>query len=379
MHRKSVYFLSLIVAALMTLGVVMLFSTGAFARDSHGDQYYFVKHQLFWMGISLVVCLAAARLDYHLLQKWWWAIFALATVMLILCYVRPIGMKINGSWRWVNLHFMNFQPSELGKLAAVSFLAVWFSKYEAQSHTFVKGFVVPIACVGILILLIVREVDLGSTTLIGGTMFAMMFIAGSNLLYLGTVAILGVGGILFTAIHMPERLGRLLAFIYPDKYPTEAYQTVQGLIALGSGGVDGLGLGMSRQKFSFLPFAHTDFIFPVIGEELGLYATILVVLSYLLIAVCGMTIALRARDRFGLLLGFGLVVILVFQAAINIGVTTSLLPNKGLPLPFISYGGSNLLFCLLTVGILINIYLQGLSDRPAKTEVRLRARVTPRL
>jgi len=321
----------------------------------------------------------ASRIDYHVLQKWWWVVFSLAAVLLVLCYIRPIGMKINGSWRWVNLHFMNFQPSELGKLASVSFLAVWFSRHEAESHTFVKGFIAPMACVGILVLLIVREVDLGSTTLICGTMFAMMFVAGSNLIYLGTVAVLGVGGILFIAIHMPERLGRLMAFLYPDKYPTEAYQTVQGLIAMGTGGINGLGLGMSRQKFSFLPFAHTDFIFPIIGEELGLWATLLVVLAFFLIAVCGMMIALRARDRFGMLLGFGLVVILVFQAAINIGVTTSLLPNKGLPLPFISYGGSNLLFCLLTIGILINIYLQGLPDKPVKTEVRLRARTTPRL
>jgi len=356
MNRRSVYFLSLIVAMLMTLGVVMLFSTGAFARDSHGDQYYFVKHQLFWMGISLAVCIVASRVDYHLLQKWWWAVFALAAVLLVLCYIRPIGMRINGSWRWVNLHFMNFQPSELGKLAAVAFLAFWFSKYEAESGTFLRGFVMPLACVSVLLVLIVGEVDLGSTALIGGTMFAMMFIAGANLLYLGTVAFAGVGGIAFAAIHMPERLGRVMAFMHPEKYPDDAYQTQQGLIALGSGGMDGLGLGMSRQKFSFLPFAHTDFIFPVVGEELGLWATLLVVLGYFLLIVCGASIAMRSRDRFGMLLGFGLVVILCFQAAINIGVTTSLLPNKGMPLPFISYGGTFVLSCCLLQGLVQSVY-----------------------
>ncbi len=167
---------------------------------------------------------------------------------------------------------------------------------------------------------------------------------------------------------------RFLAFLYPDKYPDDAYQQVQGLIAFGSGGVEGLGFGNGRQKMAFLPEAHTDFILPTFGEELGLRITLLIVFTYVVIIMCGAIIALRARDRFGQLLGFGLVMIIALQAAINIGVTTAMLPNKGLPLPFISYGGSNLVFCLLGVGILINIYRQGLSDREAKAAVQLAVR-----
>jgi cell division protein FtsW len=167
----------------------------------------------------------------------------------------------------------------------------------------------------------------------------------------------------------------MMAFMDPDKYKTEAYQTVQGLIALGSGGVEGLGLGNGRQKMMYLPFAHTDFIFPVVGEELGLRVTLAVVFTYIVFIFCGAVIAMRARDRFGMLLGFGIVVIIALQAAVNIGVTTSLLPNKGLPLPFISYGGSNLVFCLLGVGILINIYRQGLNEQDdQKNSVIMRAR-----
>jgi cell division protein FtsW len=202
-----------------------------------------------------------------------------------------------------------------------------------------------------------------------------MFIAGTRLRYLVPTVVAGFAGLAFAIHSMPERTGRFLAFLYPEKYPADAYQTVQGLIALGSGGVEGLGLGNGRQKMAYLPFAHTDFIFPVIGEELGLRFTLLVVFTYLVIIMCGATIAMRARDRFGMLLGFGITVIIALQAAVNIGVTTAMLPNKGLPLPFISYGGTNLVFCLLSVGMLINIYRQGLNDREDKGKgVVLRAR-----
>ena len=172
---------------------------------------------------------------------------------------------------------------------------------------------------------------------------------------------------------MPERIGRVLAFLHPEKYPDDAYQQLQGLIALGSGGVEGLGLGNGRQKMAFLPVAHTDFIFPIIGEELGLRFTLLVVFCYIVIIMCGAIIAMRARDRFGMLLGFGIVVIIALQAAVNIGVTTTLLPNKGLPLPFISYGGSNLVFCLLGVGMLINIYRQGIERTGGAKRTTVRA------
>jgi cell division protein FtsW len=202
-----------------------------------------------------------------------------------------------------------------------------------------------------------------------------MFIAGTRLFYLAPTVASGLAALIFVALKMPQRFGRIMAFMYPDKYPTEAYQQLMGLIALGSGGVEGLGLGNGRQKMSYLPFAHTDFIFPVVGEELGLRITLIVVFAYIVFILCGATIAMRARDRFGMLLGFGIIAIIALQAAVNIGVTTSLLPNKGLPLPFISYGGSNLVFCLLGVGILINIYRQGLNERDEqKNSVTLRAR-----
>jgi cell division protein FtsW len=216
---------------------------------------------------------------------------------------------------------------------------------------------------GILMALIAPEVDIGTTSLIGATTIVLMFLAGTRLVYLVPLILTGFGGLALAIDKMPERTGRFLAFLYPDKYPADAYQGLQGLIALGSGGVEGLGLGNGRQKMAYLPFAHTDFIFPVIGEELGLRCTLLVVFAYIVFILCGALIAMRARDRFGMIFGFGIMIIISLQAAVNIGVTTVMLPNKGLPLPFISYGGSNLVFCLLGVGILINIYRQGFNDR----------------
>lgn len=376
MHRKSAYILVLAVLGLLALGLVMLFSTGAFAKDSHGDPYYFVKRQAIWMVLGLALCSVAARVDYHFWIRTWWAWLGAAIVLLILCYIPPMGMRINGSSRWVNMGLMAFQPSELAKLSSIIFLAWWFSRHESETRTLTKGFLFPMAVIGVLLALIVGEVDLGSTALIGCTMVAIMFVAGTRLIYMAPIAVIGFGGIIFAAMNMEERMGRILAFLYPNRYPDDFYQQLQGLIAFGSGGIDGLGLGNGRQKMSYLPFAHTDFILPMIGEELGLRITLLVVFLYLVILLCGMVIALRASDRSGMLLGIGIVVITSLQAAVNIGVTTAVLPNKGLPLPFISYGGSNMILCLLGMGILVNIFRQGVGDRPITAmPARLRVRV----
>jgi cell division protein FtsW len=381
MHRKSIYFLVLAVAALLVLGIVMLFSTGAFAQDSHGDPIYFLKRQSLWLGVGIIACIAGAIVDYQFWQRTWWMWFVASAILLILCFVPHVGLRINGARRWVNFRVLTFQPSDFAKIAAIAFLAHWYSKHEKESGTFLRGFVIPIAITGILMGLIAREIDMGTTALIGGTMFVVMFVAGSSLKFIAPLAMSGIAGTLYLGFHMKERLGRMLAFMDLEKYKeTYGLQQWQALIAFGSGGVHGLGLGNGVEKFSYLPFAHTDFIFPMVGEELGLCATLGVVFCYLVIIVFGTVIAIQARDRFGMLFGFGVVVMLALQAALNIGVTTSLLPNKGLPLPFISYGGSNLVFCLLGVGILINIYRQGRNEtRDPIMQRRLNARVTPRM
>ena len=380
MHRKSAYILFVAVLGMLVIGIVMLFSTSAFAKDSHGDVYFFVKRQAVWLGIGLVVCSIASLTDYHFWARTWWIWFGLATIALALCFVPPFGMRINGSRRWVGLGPMTFQPSEVAKVATVFFLAYWFSRHEKSSGRVLHGFVIPLGVVSVLLALIVTEVDLGTTALIGATTFVMMFVAGTNPALLGLLSMLGVSAIIFVATTMPERMDRLMAFMNPELYKQDAgLQQMQALIAWGSGGIEGLGLGNGRQKMLYLPYAHTDFIFPMIGEELGLRVSLLVVFLFVVIIVCGMMIALHARDRYGLLLGAGIVSLLALQAAVNIGVTTSLLPNKGLPLPFISYGGSNLAACLFGVGLLLSIYRQGVLEPVNTKRSTIQVQTTPRI
>ena len=380
MHRKSGYILFLAVLGLLVIGIVMLFSTSAFAQSSRGDVYFFIRRQAIWFGIGLSVCTLAALIDYHFWQRTWWLWFVLAAIVLALCYVPNIGLRINGSRRWIGVGSVTFQPSELAKLAAIFFLAAWFTRYEKSGSNLLFGFVLPLAAVSVLGGLVLAEVDLGTAALLGVTAFVVMFIAGANPLWLGIVSFAGLSALLIVATQISERMARLTAFLHPQNFKEDAgLQQMQALIAWGSGGMEGLGLGNGRQKMLYLPYAHTDFIFPIIGEELGLRFSLLVVFLFVVIIVCGIMIALHAKDRFGLLLGSGVVSLLALQAAVNIGVTTSLLPNKGLPLPFISYGGSNLAACMFGVGLLLNIYRQAILESPDKKRVTMHARMTARI
>jgi cell division protein FtsW len=303
-----------------------------------------------------------------------------ALVILALCYVPHIGMRLNGSRRWIGWGPITLQPSELAKVAVIFFLAAWFSRYEKTDRKLLLGFILPLAIISLPAALVLGEVDLGTTALIGTTAFVMMFIAGASPLWLGAVSLTGLGALLIVATQISERMGRLSAFLHPQDFKEDAgLQQMQALIAWGSGGMEGLGLGNGRQKMLYLPYAHTDFIFPIVGEELGLRFSLLVVFLFVVIIVCGTMIALHAKDRFGLLLGCGVVSLLALQAAVNIGVTTSLLPNKGLPLPFISYGGSNLVACMFGVGLLLNIYRQGILEPPHKKTATMHARMMPRI
>jgi cell division protein FtsW len=360
MPRRTAYILILSVMSLLAVGVVMLLSTGAFARDSHGDMYYFLKRQTMWLFIGSAALVTTALVDYRWWARLWPWLYGSAVVLLIFCFIPPIGMKINGAWRWINLGFASFQPSELGKVAVLVFLAWWYHRYEAESKEFLRGFVYPLAVAGAIMGLIVLEVDLGATALIGVTTLSVMFVAGTGLRWLVPLLLAGFAGLAFAIFTIKERLARFMAFLDPEKFKLdEGLQQWQAMLAFGAGGVSGLGLGEGRQKMLYLPYAHTDFIFPMIGEELGLRFTLLTVFCFLLILLAGVLIAMNARDRFGMLLGFGITIIITLQAAINIGVTTSLLPNKGMPLPFISYGGSNLAVSMMLVGILLNIHRQG--------------------
>jgi len=214
MQRNAIYVLLLMVAGLVALGLVMLFSTSAFAQDSHGDIYYFVKRQGLWLVIGLMIGIAIAMIDYHFWMKWWWVVFALAVLLLVCCFVPHIGMRINGSHRWIKLG-MVFQPSELAKIASILFLSWWYSRTDISFHTFKDGLLIPMGALSVLMALIVIEVDMGNTALIGGTALAMMIAAGAALRWLMLMLVTGLGGIAFLAFHISERNGRMLAFLNP--------------------------------------------------------------------------------------------------------------------------------------------------------------------
>ena len=381
MQRSSIYLLLISVVGLLALGVVMLFSTSAYAQESHGDIYYFVKKDIFWLIVGMVVCVLGARTDYHLWRRSWKIWFGTSVILLALCFVPHVGMKINGSHRWINLHVTNFQPSELAKIAAVFFVAWWFSREETNPRKFLDGFVIPIGVVAILMGLIAKEVDLGTAALIGSTTLTICFIGGANWMIMAGLFGAGLAGLLGIAMLIPERAARMMNFLHPEADKLgKGLQQWQALIAFGSGGFEGLGLGNGRQKLLYLPYAHTDFIFPMIGEELGLLFTWLVLLGFILIILCSGLIAANAKDRFGKLLATGILLLISLQAAVNIGMTTSMLPNKGMPLPFISYGGSNLAVCLFMIGILVNIHRIGIPIASVpERQVVLAARSVPRI
>jgi cell division protein FtsW len=374
MHRHAIYVLLLTVFGLTCLGMVMLSSTGAFAMESRGDMYFFLKKQGMWLAIALVAGAVAALVDYRFWARLWPLIFAGSFVLLLLCFVPGIGLRINGSSRWINLGFATFQPSELAKLASLFFLAWYYDRHAPRTREFVRGFAVPICMVGILAVPILLEVDIGSTALLAAVAICVMYLAGASMRWLIPFAILGLAAIAWMVTHIDERMGRVMAFLDPEKHRLgEGLQQWNALIAFGSGGFDGLGLGAGRQKMLYLPYAHTDFIFPMIGEELGLKFTLATVAGFLLICLCGSQVALCARERLGTLLGFGCVMTLTMQAAVNIGVTTSLLPNKGMPLPFISFGGSGLLICYVMIGLLVSIHRHGIPAPPHATAALRRA------
>jgi cell division protein FtsW len=381
----NVFLLVIAVAALITVGIVMLTSTGAYAQENKGDPGYYLTHQLMWLGVGVIMCVVAALIDYRWMEKRWWLFYSGAAVLLACCFVPGLGQRYNGASRWIKAAGQTLQPSEFAKLAVLVTLAWWYSRKETQPREFLRGFVYPLAIVLVIVALIVPEVDLGTSTLILCTTMVLMFIAGARIPYLGMSAALGVGALALAIWLMPQRTDRFLAFLHPTDplYAKDAYQQVHGLIAIGSGGIFGLGLGNGREKFSYLPYAHTDFILPAAGEELGLVCTLTIIACFLIVLVSGTVIALRASDRFGRLLGTGIVMLIALQAAMNIGVTTMLLPNKGLPLPFISYGGSSLAFCLASIGILVSIYRRGFGERPdpegLRFDVKFRIRKTPRI
>ncbi len=347
----------LTVVLLISIGLLMIFSASAYTSNSEfGDPLFFVKKQMLWVLLAFVGLLVAFKIPYLWLRKLGVAAMIFSILSLIVLMIPGVGREVSGSVRQINLGFASFSPSEMSKLCTVIFLASSLSNNLDSIKKFLGGLLPYLVLIGVICGLVMMQPDLGTTFAIALTAVLMLAMAGARMSHLVLLALVGAALIVSAIVLEPYRLIRFTAFLDPWKYASGAgFQTIQSLYALGSGGLFGMGLGQGRQKFFYLPEQHTDFIFAILGEELGYIGIMLVLLLFAVFAWRGFRIALKVPDNFSSLLAAGLTTMIISQAIINMGVVGGLLPVTGIPLPFISYGGSSLLFIMAAVGILLNL------------------------
>jgi cell division protein FtsW len=349
-RRLPLVYLALAVVFLNGLGLLVLLSIGRGHGSGMGGFFF---RQCLWMGIALTAFGAAALVDFDKWRRLGWWIAGLSLLLLLLVLVPGVGLKINGARRWLDIGPMNMQVSDVAKIGYIFLLAKYFSLVQRERHAFVKGFVLPVCLIGVFFGLIILQPDFGTAFLFGMVGGALLFLAGVSLKYLAPSALAGIA-LFGAAIYQdPVRLGRILAFLDVEGNRSEgAYQLWQGIIGFAVGGLRGVGLGNGRQQLAFLPEAHTDFIFPIIGEELGLVFTLCVVLAFCVLFVVTWLQLRKAPNLYEFLLVAGALLFISLQAMINMGVATGCLPTKGMSLPFISYGGSNLVVTYFLLGII---------------------------
>lgn len=355
--QRADYGFGLTVFALMVFGVVMIYSASIFVGQRYfGDSTIFFKRQVISFLIAFALWMIFQQLDYHLLKKWSGAILVLSLILLVTVLFFP---ERGGSHSWILFGSLQFQPSELAKLALILYLANWFEKKEEVLKTLNFGFIPFLALVAIFSLLIALQPDVGTLIVFVFIAAAMYFIANAPLYHFGLGSLIALATFWLLIWQSDYRRERIMTFLNPDKGTLDAAYHIQNiLIAIGSGGWWGLGFGQSRQKRLFLPEPHTDSIFPVIVEELGFIRSFLIITAFLFIVIRGFRIAFAAPDTFGRLVAAGIMIWISFQSIVNIGAMLNLIPLTGIPLPFISYGGSGLIVLGAAIGILMNISKQ---------------------
>jgi cell division protein FtsW len=349
--------LLIITIVLALVGLVMVFSASAVvAGNRFHDPGYFLKRQLAWLAFGFLLLHLASHIDYV-----WWKrlsipLLGLTVVLLVMVLIPSLGVSAKGARRWLRLGPISVQPAEIAKLVAVMYLAAYLAKKEDRLTGFLSGLAPALLIVGVLGGLVLLEPDLGTVVVMGSVAIGLLFLGGARLSHLLSLGLCAVPVVLVLVLSSSYRRQRLMTFLAPWKDASDAgFQITQSFLAFGSGGLFGVGLGEGKQKLFFLPEAHTDFVLALVGEELGLVGTAVIILLFALFAIRGFQVAARARMPFGRYLGMGITLLIGVQALINACVVTGLLPTKGLTLPFVSYGGSSLVTCMFGVGILLNI------------------------
>ncbi len=343
--------------ALTCIGVVMIYSSSAImAEERFHDGFYFLKRQLLYTLVGFILMAAATYFKYQNWRKL--AVPALlgSIFLLLLLFIPGVGVRVGGALRWLRIPGLTLQPAELVKLSMVLYLAHSLTRKKEKVRSLSKGYLPYMIVLGLLLAMLLKQPDLGSAMIIAGVALGMLIVAGVRWQYIGLTVLMSLPVLYFLVMQVDYRRRRILAFLNPWEDPFDTgFQIIQSLVAFGNGGIFGQGLGIGEQKLFYLPEAHTDFIFSVIGEELGLVGVLVVAALFLTMVLCGIRIALKCTDPFGRNLAFGLTLLLGLEAFVNLSVCMGLLPTKGLALPFISYGGTSLVVCLVSVGILLNI------------------------
>lgn len=347
----------LMVIALTCFGLVMVYSSSSImAAKRFHDEFFFLKRQGIYAVLGAGVMIWAMRVDYHFWKKIAVPFLLLCLFLLGLVLIPGIGGSAGGSSRWIKLPGCSFQPSELAKIAFIMYMAYSLDKKQDKMKLFSSGFLPYMVVLAVMLLLLLKQPDLGSSLTLGAVAMIMLFAAGTRLTYIFSMVLLALPFLYYAIMHVDYRRRRIMAFLNPWEDPTNTgFQIIQSWIAVGTGGLFGLGLGEGKQKLFYLPEAHTDFIFSVVGEELGFVGFMVITSMFLLLLIRGIRVALYAEDTFGRSLAFGISTLIGLEAFVNIAVVTGIFPTKGLALPFISYGGSSLIITLFAVGVLLNI------------------------
>ena len=349
--------IAVITSVLISFGIIMIYSSsGIYAMHELGDGLYFLKRHLVFLIVGILGTMTVMAIDYRDLQKFSKPMLMVAIVMLVLVLIPHIGKSSYGARRWFKLGVINFQPSEYAKMVMLIYTADFLARKQAVIRRSVKGFLPLLTVMGMVCALILKQPDLGSTLLIASVVLISFYTAGGRTRHVAFLGVLAIPAFYFLVVNVPYRWTRIVTFLDPWSDSEGAgFQLTQSQIAFGSGGLWGVGLGKSLQKLFYLPAAHTDFILSIIGEELGFFGAFFVISLFICFIWQGARIAKRITDPFGYFLSIGIVSMIGLQAMVNVGVSMGALPTKGLPLPFISYGGSALIFQMMAVGLLLNI------------------------